>query len=120
MSLELHSNDVGRQAEPGLFMFHGRWVALLPLGVLAGICIFRLLIVIDVDWFVAVVIACLPAAACAGFVHFFVNARPPSFFFDLSLLASWRFKTWLYWNKCADRPPLLWLKPKRLLHPASF
>jgi hypothetical protein len=118
--LDLHSNDCAREAEPGLFMFHGKWVALLPLGVLAGICIFRLLMAMGVDWFIAIPIALVPAAASAGFVHFCVNSRPPSFFFDLSFLASWRIRTWLYMKGCLDRPPCLWTAARKYSHPSDF
>jgi hypothetical protein len=120
VSLELHRNDVSREAKPSLWIFSGAWVALLPASVLAGLCIARILMAAYLDWWLIIPIACLPFVGAVVFVHFFVNARPPSFFMDLAFLMSWRFRTWLYMHSCLYRPPLLWLRPKSLPHPTSF
>lgn len=120
MSLELHSNSCAREAKPGLFMFAGKWVVILPAGVLVFIALFKLLSSIYLDWWLSAPIALIPLGLGALFVVALVNGRPPSYATDLWLLVMWRFKSWLYMHGCLDRPPVLWGKPKTPPHPDSF
>lgn len=120
MSLELHSNDCSREAKPSLWIFTGQSIALLPLSVLAGICIVRVLSAFYVDWWLAILIGCIPLAGSVIIVHFFINARPPSFFWDLALLVSWRFRTWLYMHGCLECPPCLWTPAPKHSHPKEY
>jgi hypothetical protein len=120
MPLELHSNDTAREARPGLWIFQGKCVVLIPLGVAAFILIFKALASLDVDWYLTLPLATLPMLGFTLFVWLFVNGKPSSYASDLWLLKLWRFKCWLYLHGYLDRPPLLWVERKAPQHPKQF
>jgi hypothetical protein len=115
--LELHPNDNAREAKPGIWIFQGRAVALLVLGAAIFITLFRVLMAIDVDWTAALVISLAPLAVMTLAVHLLVNGRPPSYASDLALLAIWRLRVRLYMAGALDRPPELWARMRKPIHP---
>ena len=120
MSLELHSNDASREARPGLWIFSGRSVVFLVIGVAVFVALFRIMAATGVDWFVGLPVSLIPLALITVFVHLVVNGRPSSFAGDLVLLAAWRLKSWLYLAGALDRPPILWISDDPPAHPKEF
>lgn len=120
MPLELHSNDNAREARPGLWIFSGKWVVLLPVGIFLFIGIFRILMSLQVDWFLTLPIALMPMVAFTVFVWTFVNGKAASYATDMWLLALWRLKAKLYLAGMWDRAPVLWSRAKIPMHPNEF
>jgi hypothetical protein len=120
MPLQMHSNDAAREAKPGIWIFSGKWVVLLPFGVFAFILIFKILMSLYMDWWLAAPIALLPLGLATLFVLTLVNGRPASFATDLLLLGIWRSKTWLFLHSCLDRSPELWRRSAKPMHPLKF
>jgi hypothetical protein len=117
MPLEIHPNDNAREAKPGIWIFQGRAVALLVLGAALFIALFRILMASDIDWPVALVISLVPLAIITLVVHLLVNGRPPSYASDLAMLGIWRLRVWLYMIGALDRPPQLWVRNCKPIHP---
>jgi hypothetical protein len=120
MPLELHSNDCAREARPGLWIFSGRSVVFLVIGVAIFVALFRIMAAASVDWYFALPLSLIPLGVISVFVHLLVNGRPTSFASDLILFAVWRFKTWLYLAGALDRPPVLWIQSRNPTHPSKF
>lgn len=120
MRLEMHSNDNAREAKPSLFIFHGQWVGWLVVAVLCFISAFVLLSRMGVDWLPACVLSALPLAALTIFVAGFINGKAPSYALDLLLLGAWRFRCQLYLAGALNRPPELWVKGRKPMHPNIF
>jgi hypothetical protein len=118
LPLELHANDNAREATPTVWIFQGRAVGLLVLGVATFIALFRVLTAIDIDWPAALVISLGPLGFMTIVVHLLVNGRPPSYASDLALLTVWRLRAWLYMTGALDRPPELWVRDCKPIHPA--
>src|SRR5262245_53003492 len=119
MSFELHPNDNARESKPGLWVFHGKWTVLPVVGVAVGIMIFRVL-GSYVDWYYALGISGLPFLVMGGYVMIFVNGRSPSHAMDLLVLGLWRFRCRWYLAGLLDRPPQLWIVPRKPTHAAEF
>ena len=115
--LELHPNDNAREAKPGIWIFQGRAVVLLVLGAAIFIALFRMLTASDVDWPEALAISLIPLAVMTLVVHMLVNGRPPSYASDLAVLAIWRLRVHLYMAGALDRPPELWVRIRKPIHP---
>ncbi len=118
--LELHDNSVAREAKPGLWIFRGKSVVLLVIGVGLAVVIFQILYARDLDWYLAVPISLLPLIIMSAAMVFFVNGRPQSYVNDLLLLGVWRFKTWLYLRGMKDRASELWIPDSATNHPKEF
>jgi hypothetical protein len=117
LPLQLHANDNAREATPAVWIFQGKAVGLLVLGVAIFIALFRVLTAIDIDWPAALVISLAPLGFMTIGVHLLVNGRPPSYARDLTLLAIWRLRVWLYMTGALDRPPELWVRMRKPIHP---
>jgi hypothetical protein len=117
MPLEIHPNDNAREAKPGIWIFQGRAVALLVLGAAIFIALFRVLMAIDIDWPAALAISLVPLAVMTLSVHLVVNGRPRSYASDLALLGIWRLRVWLYLAGALERPPELWVRNRKPIHP---
>lgn len=120
MGIELHANDTSHHAEPAIWIFRGKSIGLLALGVLVFVVLFRLLSILNIDWWIAGIISVMPLAALTLIVHLFVNGCPPSYLIDWLFLKSWEFKTWLYMGDCLSKSPLLWIDGKKPKHPSLF
>jgi hypothetical protein len=120
MATELHANDTSRQAEPAIWVFRGKSIGFLAIGVLCFIGLFRLFSIWYIDWWIAGVISLMPLGAMTLIVHIFVNGRSPSHLTDWLFLESWKFKTWIYMNACLDKPPCLWVESRKPKHPSLF
>jgi hypothetical protein len=107
-------------AKPGVWIFKGKWVVLLPVSVFCFITIFKLLMALAIDWFWCIPVALLPALGAVAFVHFCVNGKPSSWVWDSWLFALWSIKTRLYFDGYLYRAPLLWIKTKPPAHPNNF
>jgi hypothetical protein len=108
MAIEMHSNDNAREGRPGVWIFQGKSVVLLVIGVAAFVALFRILASLDVDWPVNIVVSLLPLAGITVIIHMFVNGKPPSYAGDQLLFFLWRFRTRLYLAGALDRPPEVW------------
>jgi hypothetical protein len=117
MPLEIHPNDNAREAKPGIWIFQGRSAALLVLGAAIFIALFRVLMTLDIDWPEALLISLAPLGAMTVSVHLLVNGRSPSYASDLALLGIWRFQVRLYMAGALDRPPELWVRNSKPMHP---
>ena len=117
LPFQLHANDNAREAKPAVWIFQGQAVVLLVLGVAIFIALFRVLTASDVDWPVALVISLGPLGFVTLVVHLLVNGRPPSYARDLALLAIWRLRVRLYMTGVLDRPPELWVRMRKPIHP---
>jgi hypothetical protein len=119
MPLQLHANDCSREAKPGIWIFSGRLVVLLVIGVAAFIVIVRTLANYEVDWIIAIPVALLPLGAMTLFV-WLIRDKAPSWAWDALAWNVWRLKVWLYFNGARDRPPVIWLESKTITHPNQF
>jgi hypothetical protein len=119
MALELHSNDNAREAMPGIWIFSGRSVVLLVIGVGTAIALFRILAACDLDWWVAIPLSLLPLALLTLFV-WLIRGKPPSWASDVLAFALWRFRCRLYLNGALSTPPELWVRGGKLKHPKEF
>jgi hypothetical protein len=115
--LQFHPNDNACEAKPGIWIFQGRAVALLVLGAAVFIGLLRILMTSDIDWPAALVISLAPLAIMTLVVHLLVNGRPQSYASDVALLAMWRFRARLYMAGALDRPPELWVRNGKPIHP---
>ncbi len=120
MPLELHPNDNAREARPGLWIFQGRSVVLLVVGVGAFVAVFRMLDFVGVDWPLNVVVSLLPLALMTAYVWGFVNGKAPSYAQDLLVLNLFRFRQWMYLRGVLNRPPQFWVMDRKPAHPNQF
>jgi hypothetical protein len=120
MPLEMHPNDNAREARPGLWIFQGRSVVLLVVGVAAFVVLFRILDWAGWEWPINVVISFLPLLALGTYVHVFVNSKPQSYSADLFLGLLWRGRVWLYMAGALDHPPQFWIRLPAPRHPNQF
>jgi hypothetical protein len=120
MALEMHPNDAAREARPSLWIFSGRAVVLLVAGVFLFILLFLVLSHTGVDFWWTLALSALPLLAITAFVNFFVNGRPPSYAWDLLVLARWRVRSRIYMAGCLERPPQLWVANRKPAHPKEF
>jgi hypothetical protein len=120
MALQLHPNDNAREAKPSLWIFHGRAVGLLVVGVMFFVCLVTILGRMGADWAPAIVISALPLAGITVFVAVFVNGQAPSHALDLVALQMWRLRCWFYLQRLLDNPPELWAVSRAPRHPKDF
>ena len=120
MPLEMHSNDNAREGRPGVWIFQGRSVVLLVIGVAAFVALFRMLDAAGVDLPFNIALSLLPLALMAFYVWRFVNDKPPSYAQDLLFWHLFRFRQWLYMQGAIDRPPSFWAKSGELPAPNQF
>src|SRR5580658_3268322 len=109
MALELHSNDNARESRPGVWVFQGRSVVLLVIGVGLFVALFRILAAYNLDWYFVLPISLAPLASLIAFVQLFVNGKPGSYFQDVLLFGLWKLKTAFFNFGAKVRPPLLWI-----------
>src|SRR5271165_7101266 len=117
MSLQLVPNDNAHEARPGVWIFRGKSMVLLVIGVGVFVALFRILAAYDVDWPWALALSLVPLLGITAFVHFFVNSRPPSYAEDLFVWELWRFRSWLYMCGGLDKPVPLCVPQRTLPHP---
>jgi hypothetical protein len=120
MVLEMHYNDNAREARPGLWIFQGRSVVLLVVGVATFVALFRTLDSAGLDLPINAAISLLPSVVMGAYVQFFVNGKPPSYAFDKLLFLIWRAKSCLYMAGWLDRPPALWIVTRKPMHPEEL
>lgn len=120
MALELHPNDNAREAKPSLWIFTGRSVGWLVIGVMFFITLYVVLSRQGVEWMPAGIISALPLMVITLLVQFCVNGRPPSFALDLLALAMWRLRCWWYIQGGSARPPQWWVVASNPRHPREF
>ena len=120
MTLEMHPNDNAREGRPGLWIFQGRSVVLLVVGVAAFVALFRTFDSAGLDLTINAVISLLPLVVMGAYVQFFVNGKAPSYAFDSLLFLIWRTKALLYMSGCLDRPPVLWIVTGKPVHPKEL
>ena len=120
MALAIHSNDNAREGRPGLWIFQGRSVVLLVVGVAAFVALFRIFDSAGLDLLINAVISLVPLLVMGAFVQFFVNGKPASYAFDSLLFLIWRAKGCLYMAGCLDRPPVLWILTRKPAHPKEL
>ena len=89
MALPIHSNDNAREGRPGLWIFQGRSVVLLVVGVAAFVGLFRTFDSTGLDLPINAVISLVPLLVMGAFVQFFVNGKPASYAFDSLLFLIW-------------------------------
>jgi hypothetical protein len=116
MAIEMHSNDNAREGRPGVWIFQGKSVVFLVIGVAAFVALFRILASIDIDWPVNIGVSLLPLAGITLIIHLFVNGKPPSYAGDQLLFLLWRFRALLYLAGALDRPPELWRSDTKRTH----
>jgi hypothetical protein len=117
--MEMHSNDTAREGKPGIWIFHGRAVAALVIGVAITVSLFRILSAFDIDLLVIVVISVFPFLVIA-LVVWLMRGKPSSYAEDMLLLFLWRARFRLYTLGALDHPPELWIKGKHPTHPKEF
>jgi hypothetical protein len=120
MALNLNPNDCARTAQPSLWIFQGRSVGLLVVGVMFFVCLMLVLSRLGVDWTATIAISALPLSAITIFVQFYVNGRPPSYALDLLALHMWRLRCVWYLECLLDKPPQLWIVSRAPRHPKEF
>src|SRR5258706_3235349 len=122
MGVELRPNDNAREGRPSVWIFSGRSIVYLVVGVGMGIALFRLAnMVWGFDVLSSLVIGTMPLAAITLFVQVLVNGKPPSHAWDMMCWGLWRVGAWgglkgdFVWA-----PPILvmWGESKR--HPHFF
>ena len=117
MPLDLHPNDNARESRPSIWIFQGRAIALLVVGVVVGVAVFRILDSVGVDWPINIPLSLSPLALIAAFVQLLVNGRPSRYATDLLLWTVWRCRARLYYVGVFDRPPQFWTKSRRMPPP---
>jgi hypothetical protein len=120
MSLELHPNDNAREGRPGVWIFRGRSIVVLVIGVGLFVGLFRILDAGGVDWPRNIVISVLPLALMTLCVWRLVNDRPSNYAADLLAWQLFRFRQWSYRRGALSRPPSFWIRCGELPHPDQF
>src|SRR5258708_37590768 len=91
MGVELRPNDNAREGRPSVWIFSGRSIVYLGVGVGMGIALFRLAnMVWGFDVISSLVIGTMPLAAITLFVQVLVNGKPPSHAWDMMCWGLWR------------------------------
>src|SRR5258706_3462482 len=94
MGVELRPNDNAREGRPSVWIFSGRSIVYLVVGVGMGIALFRLAnMVWGFDVLSSLVIGTIPLAAITSFVQVLVNGKPPSHAWDVMCWGLWRWLT---------------------------
>jgi hypothetical protein len=121
MGVELRPNDNAREGRASVWIFSGRSIVYLVVGVGMGIALFRLAnMVWGFDVLSSLVIGTMPLAAITLFVQVLVNGKPPSHAWDVMCWGLWRMHAWSYRSGILDRPPQFWVSGKKLRHPQLF
>jgi len=121
MGVELRPNDNAREGRPSVWIFSGRSIVYLVVGVGMGIALFRLAnMVWGFDVLSSLVIGTMPLAAITLFVQVLVNGKPPSHAWDMMCWGLWRVHAWVYRSGILDRPPQFWVSGKKPRHPQLF
>src|SRR5260221_13249133 len=91
MGVELRPNDNAREGRPSVWIFSGRSIVYLVVGVGMGIALFRLANMgRGFDVISSLVIGTMPLAAITLFVQVLVNGKPPSHAWAIMCWGSWR------------------------------
>ena len=121
MALEMRANDNAREGRPSVWIFSGRSVVLLVIGVGLSLTLFR---VANALWgfetVPSLVIGIIPLGMITAFVAFFVNGKPESYALDLAFWGAFRLQSCLYRIGIVDRPPQFWVRGKAPRHPIEF
>ena len=121
MGVELRPNDNAREGRASVWIFSGRSIVYLVVGVGMGIALFRLAnMVWGFDVLSSLVIGTMPLAAITLFVQVLVNGKPPSHAWDMMCWGLWRVHAWVYRSGILDRPPQFWVSGKKPRHPQLF
>jgi hypothetical protein len=116
----LNQNDSAREAKAGWWIFSGPQMGWLVISVLFFIVLAMLLSHAGLDIVLVLGISSIPFCLVTAFVHFMVNGRAPSYSLDLISLQVFRLKTCLFLNGLITRPPELWTRGTKPLHPDNF
>lgn len=114
----MRANDCVREAKPAIWIFSGRSVVLLVIGVLAAVSLFRVLSALDVDWWLGVPVSLVPLLLITGAV-WATRDKPTEWLGDLILLWIWKGKTWAFMHGWKENPPLLWIEGVEPNHPTN-
>jgi hypothetical protein len=121
MGVELRPNDNAREGRASVWIFSGRSIVYLVVGVGTGIALFRLAnMVWGFDVLSSLVIGTMPLAAITFFVQVLVNGKPPSHAWEVMCWGLWRVHAWAYRSGIVDRPPQFWVSGKKPRHPQLF
>src|SRR5258708_189683 len=91
MGVELRPNDNAREGRASVWIFSGRSIVYLVVGVGMGVALFRLAnMVWGFDVLSSLVIGTMPLAAITLFVQVLVNGKPPSHAWDMMCWGLWR------------------------------
>jgi hypothetical protein len=121
MALELRPNDNAREGRASVWIFSGRSVVFLVVGVGLGIALFRLSNAAwGFDVLSSLLIGIMPLAAITLFVQVLVNGKPPSHAWDVTCWGVWRLHAWIYRTGIVDRPPQFWVRGREPRHPNLF
>ena len=121
MALQLRPNDNAREGRPSVWIFSGRSVVLLVIGVGLSLGLFRIANALwGLETVPSLIIAIMPLGLITAFVAFFVNGKPDSYAVDLGLWGCFRVLCWLYLTGIIDRPPEFWIRGRRPRHPSEF
>jgi hypothetical protein len=121
MGVELRPNDNAREGRPSVWIFSGRSIVYLVVGVGMGIVLFRLAnIAWGFDVLSSLLIGIMPLAAITLFVQVLVNGKPPSHAWDVMCWGLWQVHAWAYRSGIVDRPPQFWVSGKKPRHPELF
>jgi hypothetical protein len=121
MGVELRPNDNAREGRASVWIFSGRSIAYLVVGVGMGIALFRQAnMVWGFDVLSSLIIGTMPLAAITLFVQVLVNGKPPSHAWDVMCWGLWRVHAWAYRSGIVDRPPQFWVSAKKPRHPRTF
>src|ERR1700731_3858937 len=99
MGVELRPNDNAREGRASVWIFSGRSIVYLVVGVSLGIALFRLAnMAWGFDVLSSLVLGTMPLAAITFFVQVLVNGKPPSHAWDVMCWGLWRGDAWAFWG----------------------
>jgi hypothetical protein len=121
MGVELRPNDNAREGKASVWIFSGRSLVYLVVGVGLGIALFRLANSMwGFDVVSSLVIGIMPLALITLFVATLINGKPYSYAWDVFCWGIWRVHGWAYRTGLIDRPPQFWVLGKKPRHPQLF
>ena len=114
MALELHDNDVSRQAKSTLWIFEGRSLVYLVAGAMGSLTLFKAQELLFVPVLINVSISAVPVCVATLFVFSLVQGKAPSYAWDAIVWRVFEFRAWLFRAGITTQPPQLWRNPKPL------
>jgi len=117
--LQLIPNDNAREARPGVWIFKGKFMVLLVVGVAIFVGLFRIFSACDLDWFIALPLSLVPLGGLTLIVYW-VRGKSDSWAIDLFLWQIWKLLSSAYMAGLLDKPVPLWMQGRALPHPREF